>query len=288
MDITKIIKKFIDIGLTEREAKVYVTLLTKKMFTASELQEIVDIPRTKIYEVIQKMMHRGFCIERRLGKNKVYEAVKPETAFQIIVNNYQTELDKKKDVVNELNSTLSPIFEQNKDIINPLDYIEVLNDNTLIHKKYLSLVKKTKHELLTFNKGPYSCDTTDKTEEQDQETLDLLKRGGISKGLYEQKELEQNQSFYEEEKQLINHGHLGRIVDELPVKMIVFDEKAVMFALNEPMSLTSRLTMISIEHRDIAKACKMLFNHVWENGNEFTDFNFLQRNNMNFQIYKSK
>jgi HTH-type transcriptional regulator, sugar sensing transcriptional regulator len=269
MEITKYVKKFIDIGLTEREAKVYITLLTKKMFTASELQEIVDIPRTKIYEVLQKMVHRGICIERRLGRNKIYEAIKPEIAFQVILDNYQTELNRKKDVIQELNTTLSPIFEQNKDIVNPLDYIEVLNDNALIHKKYVSLVEMTNHELLTFNKGPYACDTSEKVEEQNEETLDLLKRGGISKGLYEKKELEQYKWLYDEEKQLTNHGHQAKIVDDLPVKMIVFDEKAVMFALNEPMSLSLKLTMISVEHNDIAKACKMLFNSVWIKGNEF-------------------
>jgi len=269
MEITKFIKKFIDIGLTEREAKVYMTLLTKKMFTAAELQEIVDIPRTKIYEVLQKMVHRGICVERRLGRNKIYEAIKPEVAFERILDNYQSELNRKKDVIQELNSTLSPIFEQNKDIVNPLDYIEVLNDNSLIHKKYVSLVDKTNHELLTFNKGPYACDTTEKVEEQNDETHDLLKRGGVSKGLYEQRELEQYSWLYEEEKQLTNHGHQARIVDDLPVKMIVFDEKAVMFALNEPMSLSLKLTMISVEHNDIAKACKMLFNNVWEKGKEF-------------------
>jgi len=277
MEISKFVKKFIDIGLTEREAKVYITLLTKKMFTASELQEIVDIPRTKIYEVLQKMAHRGICIERRLGRNKIYEAVKPEIAFQIILDNYQIELNRKKDVIQELNSTLSPIFEQNKDIINPLDYIEVLNDNGLIHKKYVSLVDKTNHELLTFNKGPYACDTTDKVEEQNDETLDLLKRGGVSKGLYEQKELEEFKWLYEEEKQLINFGHQARIVEDLPVKMIVFDEKAVMFALNEPMSLSSKLTMISIEHNDIAKACKMLFNNVWEKGKYFNQIKIIHQ-----------
>ncbi len=97
----------------------------------------------------------------------------------------------------------------------------------------------------------------------------MLKRGGISKGLYEQRELEKYKWLYEEENLLITHGHLARIVDELPVKMLVFDEKAVMFALNEPMSISPKLTMISVEHNDIAKACKILFNNVWEKGKEF-------------------
>jgi sugar-specific transcriptional regulator TrmB len=266
MEFTYYIKKFVDVGLTEREAKVYITLLTKKIFTASELTEIVDIPRTKIYEVLQRMVHRGICIERRLGRNKVYEAVKPETALQFIIDNYKTELNKKIDIVQELKSKFEPVFEEKKEIVNPLDYIEVINDNNLIHKKGVSLLEKTHHELLAFNKGPYSCDTPKKVDEQVDENIALLKRGGNIKGLYERRELEEHKWLFDIEKELIKYGQQSRVVEELPVKMLVFDEKAVMFALNEPMSLASELTMISIEHRDIVKACKILFNTFWEKG----------------------
>ena len=115
-------------------------------------------------------------------------------------------------------------------------------------------------------------------EEQNDETLDLLKRGGVSKGLYEQQELEEYKWLYEEEKELTNFGHLARVVDDLPVKMIVFDEKAVMFALNEPMSLSPKLTMISIEHNDIATACKILFNNVWDKGIELNQIKINHKN----------
>ena len=60
----KQLQKPIDLGLTERGAKVYVSLLSRKGFTTLELQNSVDIPRTKIYEVLQRMIERGICSER--------------------------------------------------------------------------------------------------------------------------------------------------------------------------------------------------------------------------------
>lgn len=69
-DSVNLIRKLLDLGLTEREAKLYLTLLEKKTFTALELQQIAKIPRTKIYEVLQKMMDRGICTQRSLGKEK--------------------------------------------------------------------------------------------------------------------------------------------------------------------------------------------------------------------------
>ena len=96
MDEVKYIKKFKEFGLTEREAKVYITLLTKKVFTAAELQHSVNIPGTKIYVVLQKMIGRGTFVERRLGRNKVYEAVDPNLAFKPHIDDFRTELYKKK------------------------------------------------------------------------------------------------------------------------------------------------------------------------------------------------
>ena len=67
---SKHLRNLLYIGLTEREAKVYLTLLTRRMLTALDLQEKANIPRTKIYEVLQKMINRGICIERKFGRNK--------------------------------------------------------------------------------------------------------------------------------------------------------------------------------------------------------------------------
>ena len=100
MDTSEYIRTFVDIGLTEREAKVYITLISGKMFTATDLQQAVNIPRTKIYEVLHKMVNRGICVEKKLGKNKIYEAVEPKLAMERIYARYQNDLNRKKELIN--------------------------------------------------------------------------------------------------------------------------------------------------------------------------------------------
>jgi len=96
MDTSKYLRTFVDIGLTEREAKVYITLLGGRMFTAADLQKAVNIPRTKIYEVLNKMISRGICTEKKLGKNKMFEAVEPNLAMERVIRGIKMILKEKK------------------------------------------------------------------------------------------------------------------------------------------------------------------------------------------------
>ncbi|MGH1363225.1 MAG: TrmB family transcriptional regulator [Calditrichia bacterium] len=263
MDHLEHIDAFKDAGLTEREAKVYMTLLTKSVFTASELQETVDIPRTKIYEVLQKMVQRGICIESRVGVKKVYQAVEPELAFGRMRKQYELEALRKTEVLEKLSTIFTPVFEEGKLRKNSEDYIEVFRDKNLIHRKYVSLVKQTSVELLTFNKGPYAWNSIAELEEQDHFEDAIVKKGGTTRGIYEHEELRTIPLLSTYTLEQIKNGHEARMAETLPVKMLVFDGKAVMFALDSPDPDSSELTMIAIEHKSIAAACRILFNSIW-------------------------
>ncbi len=260
-----------EVGLTEREAKIYITLLSGRMFTASDLQKAVDIPRTKIYEVLNKMVSRNICIEKKLGKNKMYEAVEPKLAMERIFETYKNELKQKREIIDELSEVFTPIFENSKAIINPLDFIEVMEEKTQIHRRYIKSVASTKVEMLTFNKGPYASDNSERLKEQEDEEAKLLKRGGSSKGIYQFSELEEIDWLYESVKMSVRDGEKARIVDSLPIKMLIFDDEKVMFPLEQPIKTTKDLTMIYIEHKQLAAACRILFDYMWNNGIDFED-----------------
>jgi sugar-specific transcriptional regulator TrmB len=271
MDNSEYIRNFIDIGLTEREAKVYITLLSGRMFTATDLQKAVNIPRTKIYEVLHKMVNRGVCVEKKLGKNKIYEAVEPKLAMERIYSRYQNELNRKKELIDQVSNVFTPIFENSKSIVNPLDFIDVMKEKPQIHKRYTDSVRNTKREMLTFNKGPYASDKPERLGEQEDEEFKLLKRGGITKDIYELNELNEVDWLFESVNKSVQIGQQARIVDKLPIKMLIFDQEKVMFALEQPIQASGELTMIYIEHKQLAEACSMLFYHLWEQGKEFSE-----------------
>lgn len=271
MDNSKYLQEFMEVGLTEREAKIYITLLSGRMFTASDLQKAVNIPRTKIYEVLNKMVSRNICIEKKLGKNKMYEAVEPKLAMERIYETYKNELVQKRGIIDELSEVFTPIFENSKAIINPLDFIEVMEEKTQIHKRYIKSVASTRVEMLTFNKGPYASDNSERLKEQEDEEARLLKRGGSSKGIYQFSELEEIDWLYESVKMSVRDGEKARIVDSLPIKMLIFDDEKVMFPLEQPIKTTNDLTMIYIEHKQLAAACRILFDYMWNSGIDFSE-----------------
>jgi len=266
MDTSKYLRSFIEIGLTEREAKVYMTLLSGKMFTVLELQEAVNIPRTKIYEVLNKLVSRNICIEKKLGRNKLYEAVEPKIALERVVESYKKELERKEQLIKQVSEVFTPIFQNSKSTVNPLEFIDVMKEKSQIHKRYTACVKSTKREMLTFNKGPYACDTSDRLEEQEDEEFKLLKRGGSCKDIYELKELKEVDWLLSSVKKSLKLGQQARVVKKLPIKMLVFDQEKVMFALEQPVPVQNELTMIYIEHKQLAEACSILFYHLWGQG----------------------
>ena len=266
MDTSKYLRSFIEIGLTEREAKVYMTLLSGKMFTVLELQEAVNIPRTKIYEVLNKLVNRNICTEKKLGRNKLYEAVEPKIALERVVESYKKDLERKEELINQISEVFTPIFKSSKSVVNPLEFIDVMKEKGQIHKRYTACVHSTKREMLTLNKGPYACDTSDRLEEQEEEEFKLLKRGGSCKDIYELKELKEVDWLLSSVKKSLKLGQQARVVEKLPIKMLVFDQEKVMFALEQPVLDSSELTMIYIEHKQLAAACSILFYHLWDQG----------------------
>lgn len=262
------INKFVEFGLTEREAKVYMILLTKKIFTASEIQNSVDITRTKIYEILQKMVARGICMERYIGKNKYYEAVEPKTAFQRVFEKYneecRSEFEKRNKIKDELIKSLCPVYEKSKNVTSPLDFIEIMKDKDQVQKRYIQTLRESKTDFLTFNKGPYVCDTSDRLDEQVKEESRLIKRGVVCRNIYESGELEGQDWLQAYLKKLIKLGQQARLVKFLPIKMMVSDGKRVILPLQQSTPEGNGLTLLFIEHEGLGTACKSYFNSLWE------------------------
>ena len=50
------------IGLTDAEAKVYLTLSQNGSLTGYEASKIANVPRSKIYNILQSLIDKGYSI----------------------------------------------------------------------------------------------------------------------------------------------------------------------------------------------------------------------------------
>ncbi len=249
----------IDLGMSEREAKVYLALLNKRYSTAAELQKISGVPQSKVYEIIDSLVHQGYFLERKVGRKRTFEVIDPQITLASSFERLQQRLEKSFN----LKDKLKTLYANGETVAEPFEYIEVLRGNESIHHRYCQLVANTNQELLGFGRSPYACDTEEKSTEQDSEEEGVLKRGGIARWVYEIK-LPQDEWILKDLKLLQDKGAEIRMADNLPIKMMIFDRQSLLVAEEEPLSQRGELIMSIIKQGTIVNAFCALFEFFWD------------------------
>jgi HTH-type transcriptional regulator, sugar sensing transcriptional regulator len=273
----EIITKLQQIGLTKREAEIYIALLQKNEFTAPELAKITTITRTKIYEILQNLILKGVCNETYRDGNKVYHAVQPKIALQNVIANYEmiteqkqkelylhkkAEIEQKKRAAVTLEEELTLLHDSGIKNFETLDYIEVLTDRGQIKERWLTIQENTSRELLIFTKPPYTGTLEDNLDDQS----NLLKNKVTYRSIYEYKDVKndaEKEELIKIVKSYIKLGEEARLTGELPMKLVISDETVSMFALNDRISLKPSITTMIVNHPSFASAMKKVFEAIW-------------------------
>jgi hypothetical protein len=53
------------------------------------------------------------------------------------------------------------------------------------------------------------------------------------------------------------------------MKLAIFDEKTVIFTMEDPLLKKPSVTTLIIQHRSLAKTLKILFNSLWEKAADY-------------------
>ena len=70
-------------------------------------------------------------------------------------------------------------------------------------------------------------------------------------------------------RRFVEAGEMARFVPTLPLKLVIIDERIVMFGMEDPVAGKSDLTIVVVEHPSLAAILKIAFNAVWEQGLTF-------------------
>ena len=270
-----LVDKLQNIGISRREAEVYIALLQKKEFTAPELAKLTTITRTKIYEILQNLVRKGVCNENYRDGQKVFRGIKPQIAIQNIVSNYSLEIEQKKQAAISLETELASLHKNNLNNNDPLDYIEVITDLGQIRNKWNELQSNSKFEMLVFSKSPYSAGL----EENIKDETAVINKGIKCKGIYEYADIESDgdmDQFLSMLSSYISAGEEIRLIESLPIKLAIIDEKIAMLALNDPVSLKPSITTMVVNHPNFALAQKEVFESYWNKSISIEDFKKLK------------
>lgn len=257
------INRLTQLGLNVYEAKAYTALLGKESFSATQVADISGVPRQRIYDILASLVERGLAISRPGRHGTKYAAVSPKTALSALLEREQQRLSRLETMTSELVDELSDQYQEGKEESSPLEYIEVLRGRTAINQRFAEIQANCRREILIFTKPPYARPPQDNLE-----GLETLKRNIRACSIYEYSVL-QNEETRQAVDYFISQGEEARFIEHLPLKLVIVDEEIVMFAMEDPIAGRTDLTILVIEHKQLARLVKIAFETLWGRGESF-------------------
>lgn len=250
------------LGLNGYEASAYVALTRRGRATGAEVARLAGVPRQRIYDVLDGLVGRGLATVEP-GRPAHYTAVAPDTAIGLLVDTQRAALAELEQDAARAVALLTPAYHEGRTATDPLSYIEVLRESGAIAKRFDELQAAAQTELLIFTKPPYAVEPAENVG-----GVDLLSRGVVARSIYE-RSVYDDPAVVEAVRRFVEAGEQARVVDQLPLKLVVIDERVALFTMEDPVAGVTDLTIMIVEHPGFAGLLKLAFERAWEAGDPF-------------------
>lgn len=139
---TQAVELLQDLGLKEYEAKCVVALTRMPKGTAKEISQVMDVPRTRVYDAIRVLEAKGL-VEVQHSSPRQYRAVSIDEATSLLSQEYESR-------VSTLQGTLEglPDAEEDREESPPVGEIWSINNHETITARSLRLVEDAADEIV--------------------------------------------------------------------------------------------------------------------------------------------
>ncbi len=258
------------LGLNRYEAATYLALLEHRGFTPVQVAARAGIPRQRIYDVLASLCTRGLAIERHSDGQRCYFAVDPAVALPALLDERQRQFEREQaalaDNMQNLLANLSPIFTAGHNQIDPLDYVDVLLDRRLVVERAVTLAHSAQREICVCFKLPLLGDRATNFAE----VAEPLRRGVRYRALYERAALA-DAELQTWVRQFVHWGQQARLVETLPLKVNLYDQRIALLSLQDPITGTLSLTALCVTHPNFSAFLQGAFEQLWRDAEPFAN-----------------
>ena len=256
------VRSLLDLGLTGYEASAYLGLTRRGGATGAEVAQIAGLPRQRIYDVLGGLVSQGLATVAP-GRPARYTAAPPDTALEQLLEQQRARLGRLEREVADTVSRLTPAYRAGLATNDPLNFIEVIREPAAIAKRFSEFEASTEREILVFTKPPYALEPGKNVE-----GMELLRRKIEARSVYE-RSIYEHPAHSAAVREFIAAGEQARVVESLPLKLVVIDERVSMFTMEDPIAGEPTLTIMIVEHPALARLLKIAFEAVWAGGTPF-------------------
>lgn len=269
VDEKRQIQDLAELGLTERESKVYLALVQLGAAGASDIQKMAEVPKSKIYEILQKLIDKGLCLEKSHGYGKKYQAVDPTKALHGLIRKREDELNQMRNKADQTVENLLKIY-RDPSKGEPFEFLQVIKNPDQIVKIADEWTRSATKEILQFVKPPFV--SRPEVLENEPNVNEMLVKRGVTIKLLCEFVVTSNPILKEGFKREIKNGVEIRFIENLPMKMAMIDTTKVAMCMVDPIMLQPLPTSLFIEHPGLASILKFYFESIWEDAITFSGY----------------
>jgi sugar-specific transcriptional regulator TrmB len=262
LDFQRFWRRLQQIGLNAYEARAYMVLIGHPRFKALELAARANVPRQKIYEVLDSLAEKGFA-QVVQEKTKLFSAIEPGLAIPHYIARRQEELrlefSEQGRVADALVDDLNKAYSEAQEGRGTLDYLRIVTDPGQTASQYRNMIASASTGYFEFSRPPYAVDPLD-----EKLVREARRRGVVVRILLEQGTVDEPHKMRLKEYQAA--GIEVRQIASLPMKLAVFDDKRGLVALLDPLVTKPAWTAVLFDHPGMAEAMKGLFEEYWRRG----------------------
>ncbi|GAB3039845.1 TrmB family transcriptional regulator [Natronobiforma cellulositropha] len=89
--VERAVNALTELGLTEYESRCFVALTRLSSATATEVSQVADVPRSRVYDTMDRLERRGF-VEVQQSDPREYKAVSTDTACSRLNEDYDSRI----------------------------------------------------------------------------------------------------------------------------------------------------------------------------------------------------
>lgn len=261
---TRLLTELTDLGLTQYEAKAYLTLLGRDRYTAGELARSSGIPRQRIYDVLGSLTERGL-VRTLPGQVVRYAAVDPSAAVNRLMAGHRAEFERLERMTSRLVDSLVPVWSSGRAETDPLDFVEVIRDPDALRERFAELQNEASKQLLTLSKLPYLVVDNPVGLRAARR---ISRAGGDVRCIYEYPMLDEP-AYLATTERFIEAGERVRLADVVPMRLCVADGTRVLMSLRDPVAGGTSTTNVLIDHPALAQCLIYAFETIWTGARDY-------------------
>ena len=261
----KVRRQLEELGLNGYEARILISLVRLGSAGASELARSSGIERTNVYPVMSALVERGLAVHL---PSKVTRWSSPghDEVLDRLYGRYEEQLKALRSGMDETRHTLAGMAAAASGVAPP--HLHFVRGTAQARACYEGILGRAEHEVLMFTRPPYAG----LLGRPNPAVLDALGRGVHIRVLYEGPGLDQPGSgtFKAEIEGYHDSGVEARVVERLPIKLMVADQTVALVAMPDSAGPDAgHPTNVLIEHRGYAETHALAFEHLWEQGRPY-------------------